>query len=58
MADDGDDIGCLGCGWGCSGCVILIILSWVLMFGVVIGGVHYGISLSRQGVVIDTGSTP
>lgn len=41
--------GCLGCGG-----IILFFFVWALIFGVTVGGVHYGLSCSvDQGVTLE-----
>ena len=45
---------------GCGGCLIFcisVIIVWALLFGVTIGGVHYGLGGCdpESGVTIDTG---
>lgn len=35
-----------GGGCGCLGCLVFVLLAWALVFGVTVGGVHYGISCS------------
>ncbi len=49
----------VGCG-GCLVTIILIIVAWAFLFGVTVGGVHYGISGcdDSNGVSVDTGSAP
>lgn len=46
-------------GVGCRGCLLMIIgffLIWMLLFGVTVGGRHYGVGCNcSEGVVIDTG---
>lgn len=42
-------------GSGCLGCVVAIILIWILVFGVTIGGKHYGLGgcSSNEGIKLD-----
>jgi hypothetical protein len=47
----GNGGGCLGC----MGFIICVVIIWALIFGVTIGGKHYGISScsTEKGVQID-----
>lgn len=41
-------------GCGCLGLIVFCLLIWALVFGVTVGGRHYGISCSMdRGVVIE-----
>jgi hypothetical protein len=44
--DDDDGGGC-GC-WGCFSVVFALLLAWALLFGVTVGGRHYGMSCSMD----------
>jgi len=47
MSDKTSMSGSAGCG-GCLGCVVFVLLAWALLFGITIGGIHYGISCSTE----------
>lgn len=40
---------------GCIGTIVVLIMAWALIFGVTIGGKHYGVSgCGCDGIEIDT----
>lgn len=43
-----------GSGCGCLSAIVFLILIWALVFGVTIGGKHYGLSCTcERGVVVE-----
>jgi hypothetical protein len=46
----------VGCG-GCLGTILIVVIVWALLFGVTIGGHHYGLDECScdKGVVVHTG---
>jgi len=45
-----------GGGCGCLGCLVFLFLIWALIFGVTIGGHHYGISCDMEHGVLVAGN--
>jgi hypothetical protein len=44
MADSNNNGG--GSPFGCLGCIVTILVMWALLFGVTVGGKHYGVGCS------------